>query len=72
VFDNAKCGTNLDHAVLNVGYGTDATTGLAYWLVKNSWGTSWGENGYIRIAQVADGAGYCGNQMEPLFPTANK
>jgi C1A family cysteine protease len=71
VLDNTNCGTSLDHAVLMVGYGTDATTGLAYWLVKNSWGTSWGESGYIQLAQVANGDGICGCQMEPLYPTAN-
>jgi len=47
---NAKnCGTNLDHAVTAVGYGTDAS-GNQYYIVRNSWGPSWGEKGYIRIA----------------------
>jgi hypothetical protein len=69
VLNSAKCGTTLDHAVLVTGYGTDAATGLDYWLVKNSWAASWGEAGYIRIAQTVDGdAGICGVQSGPLYP----
>ena len=47
----------INHAVTLVGYGTDSATGKDYWIVKNSWGTSWGESGYFRIRR---GNGTCG------------
>jgi len=50
-----RCTTTIDHAVLLVGYGTDA--GQMYWIVKNSWGTKWGESGYFRLVR---GQGRCG------------
>jgi len=50
VYVNANCRDSLNHAILLVGYGTDASAG-DYFIVKNSWGTSWGENGYFRIAR---------------------
>jgi len=43
------CGSTIDHAVTLVGYGEEA--GQGYWLVRNSWGTGWGENGHIRVAR---------------------
>jgi len=63
IFNNAKCGTSLDHATNVVGWGTDATTGQDYWIMRNSWGTTWGESGYMQIeisTSVNGGQGYCG------------
>ena len=57
--DSKACGTQLDHGVIAVGWAVDQDSGLEYWLVKNSWGTSFGEQGYIKIA-IEDGEGICG------------
>jgi len=70
VLNSTKCGTNLDHGVLAVGYGTDST-GQAYYLVKNSWGSSWGEAGYLKIANNGDGDGICGIQMDAVRAVTN-
>jgi KDEL-tailed cysteine endopeptidase len=69
VMTGTQCGTTLDHGVVVVGSGTDAATNTPYWLVRNSWGTSWGENGYFRLAQEtsSSGAGVCGVQSEPSY-----
>ncbi|KAF6152993.1 hypothetical protein GIB67_021598 [Kingdonia uniflora] len=65
-----KCGKNLDHGVTAVGYGTDKDR-TKYWLVKNSWGTDWGENGYIRMQRDVNALqGLCGIAMESSYPTA--
>lgn len=59
------CGTKLDHGVLAVGYAAD------YILVKNSWSTSWGDGGYIKLArgsQYNGNDGQCGVFMEPSYP----
>ena len=66
VLNSAECGTSLDHGVLAVGYGTE--DGQAYYLVKNSWGASWGDAGYVKIANNGDGAGICGIQLGAVRP----
>lgn len=66
VYDSTDCGTTLDHAVLAVGYGTDSASGKDYWIVKNSWGTSWGDAGYIKFVRTGnDDKGQCGIMSEP-------
>lgn len=62
------CGTSLDHAILAVGWGVE--NGIDYWLVKNSWGSSWGDNGYIKFA-IEDGVGVCGVQTRPVVASTN-
>jgi hypothetical protein len=62
VMTSSKCGTTLDHAVLVVGYGNE--DGQDYWLVKNSWNTTWGDQGYIKLG-MDDTNGTCGVQMDP-------
>ncbi|VAH83188.1 unnamed protein product [Triticum turgidum subsp. durum] len=62
------CGTDLDHGVAVVGYGV-AEDGKAYWTVKNSWGPSWGEKGYIRVEKDSGAeGGLCGIAMEASYP----
>ena len=67
IITSESCGTTLDHGVLIVGYGVE--NDVEYWTVKNSWGSSWGENGYVRIerSDSTDDAGVCGIAMQPSY-----
>merc|ERR1712151_331375 len=62
ILDSAKCGKKLDHGVLAVGYGE------GYFIVKNSWGSSWGDAGYLKISDSS--SNICGLLSQPSYPTA--
>lgn len=69
---STKCGSKLDHGVLLVGYGTENKTD--YWLVKNSWGPTWGVHGFIKLLRGGKekGPGECGIKMQPSYPVVKK
>lgn len=68
VVNDHDCGTDLNHGVLAVGYGTEED-GTDYYIVKNSWGADWGEEGYIKIGlKFEDEGGVCGILQDETFP----
>jgi len=66
VITGTACGTSIDHAVVAVGYGTDATAGN-YFIVRNSWGATWGNAGFVWIGQSTTGGapGVCAINTDP-------
>lgn len=67
VYDGQGCGNTLDdlhHDITLIGYGTDQN-GVDYWLAKNQWGTTWGENGFVRLQR---GLNVCGLAIRPAYP----
>ena len=64
MFDYNDCGQELNHGVTIVGYGNE--DGKDYWLVKNSWGSDWGMNGYIKMRRNRDNQ--CGIASEASYP----
>jgi len=67
IINSASCGTNLNHSVIAIGYGVDPTKG-EYYIVRNSWGTTWGLKGYVYIAGGTDGLGICGILQDMSYP----
>jgi len=61
ILDSRLCGKKLDHGVLAVGYGE------GYFIVKNSWGPTWGDAGYVKISDSAENI--CGILSQPTYPT---
>lgn len=70
IYQSSTCqsGQTVNHALTIIGYGTDSNTGLDYWIGKNSWGTQWGEEGYVRIIR---GKNMCGIANCASYPNMN-
>jgi len=67
IFYDPNCGLTMNHAVLAVGYGRDASRNLDYWIVKNSWSSRWGEQGYFRMAR--NYGNMCSIATQASYPT---
>ena len=64
IIDDSSCPTSINHNALAVGYGYDPILKIDYWIVKNSWGSQWGDQGYFKIAR---GKNMCGIGKSAIF-----
>jgi len=69
VYDGCRAGDTINHAVVLIGYGKDKKSDLKYWHLQNSWGTDWGEGGFMRMGRLdnQDEEANCGWDLEPLL-----
>jgi C1A family cysteine protease len=71
IYNDTTCPTTVNHAVQTVGWGHDDALDLNYFIVRNSWGASWGDQGYIKIAETNTDLGICGMlyrvPMQPII-----
>jgi len=70
IYDSCVRDSEIDHAVTLTGFGEDEEAGRLFWLIQNSWGGSWGENGYIRLLRTDGENEYCGIDHQPEIGTA--
>lgn len=64
-----SCGPKLNHAVTIIGYGV-SDEGKKYWLIKNSWGETWGEKGYMKVLRESSATGgQCSIAVHAAYPT---
>ena len=71
IYNDATCPTDVNHAVQTVGWGHDDASNLDYFIMRNSWGTKWGDQGYMKIAVSSTNLGICGMlyrvPMQPII-----
>jgi len=70
IFNGCDKDAVIDHAVTLTGFGEDEEAGQLFWLIQNSWGGSWGENGYIRLLRTDSENEFCGIDHQPEVGTA--
>lgn len=71
VYDATDCLStywDLNHAMALVGYGKDAASGLDFWVIRNSWGTTWGISGYMLVRR---GVNRCGVETDVAYVKSN-